>query len=119
MNWYLAAFKKYAVFGGRASRREYWTFVLVNLTITAMVGFAQVRFGNKGILGTFWLVFFFAIFVPAVALTVRRLHDTNRSGLWFLMGILPIANIILLIFMLQDSDPNENQYGTNPKGAAL
>ena len=109
MNWYLAVLKKYAVFSGRARRKEYWTFFLVNLVIGFIGGFIPII---NILVGIYCL----AILIPGIAVAMRRLHDTNRSGFWLLITFIPIIGaIVLLIFFAQDSDEGANRYGPNPK----
>ena len=113
MNWYLEVLKKYAVFSGRARRKEYWMFFLFNVIILFVLGFVEGFAGSPGIVSTLYSL---GILIPGIAVSVRRLHDTNRSGWWLLIGLVPlIGAIVLLVFMLQDSKPDENQYGSNPK----
>jgi uncharacterized membrane protein YhaH (DUF805 family) len=118
MNWYLEVLKKYAVFQGRARRMEYWMFTLFNVLITIALMIIGAILGISGdggsnILSTLYSL---AVLLPGLAVSVRRLHDTDRSGWWLLIGLIPlIGAIVLLIFMVQDSQPNENQYGSNPK----
>jgi uncharacterized membrane protein YhaH (DUF805 family) len=115
MNWYLEVLKKYAVFTGRARRQEYWMFFLFNLIITLALAFIEGMLGSPGVLG---LLYSLAVLIPAIAVGVRRLHDTNRSGWWMLIGLIPfIGAIVLIIFFVQDSQPGENEYGPNPKAA--
>lgn len=114
MNWYLAVLKKYAVFNGRARRKEYWMFFLFNLVIGFILGFVEgLAHEGFGILGA---VYGLLVFLPGLGVAIRRLHDTGRSGWWLLLGLIPLLGmIVLLIFMLIDSDPAENRYGPNPK----
>ena len=113
MNWYMDVLKKYAVFNGRARRKEYWMFFLFNLIIFLVIGFVEGLFGSPGIIGVLYSL---AIFIPGIAVSVRRLHDTGRSGWWLLIGFIPLLGVIvLLVFMVLDSKPGENQYGANPK----
>ncbi len=120
MNWYLEALKKYAVFSGRARRTEYWMFYLFYI-IFAIVLFVIdniLGIGGEGG-GLLSGLFVLAMLIPSIAVTFRRLHDTDRSGWWMLIGLVPlIGGIILLIFTLQDSQSGENQYGPNPKNGA-
>lgn len=116
MNWYLEVLKKYAVFNGRARRKEYWMFFLFNFIIGFVLGI--VGGGNLGSLGIILMLFKLAVLIPSIAVSVRRLHDTERSGWWLLIGFVPIIGaIVLLVFMVQDSQSGQNQYGTNPKEA--
>jgi len=115
MNWYLEVLKKYAVFNGRARRKEYWMFFLINLIITCVLYFIEILAGGPGVVGGLYEL---AVLLPYIAVGVRRLHDTNRSGWWLLIGLIPvIGTIVLIVFLVQDSQPGENQYGPNPKAA--
>jgi uncharacterized membrane protein YhaH (DUF805 family) len=122
MNWYLAVLKKYAVFSGRARRKEYWFFLLFNIIITivlSMVDGAMGTFALEAGLGLLSGIYSLAVLIPSLAVGVRRLHDTNRSGWWLLIGLIPlIGAIVLLIFFVLDGTPGENQYGANPKSEA-
>ena len=111
MNWYLEALKKYAVFSGRARRKEYWYFVLFNIIICLVLGFISPR-------SSLSLLYSLAVLLPWNGVNVRRLHDTGRSGWWLLISFVPIVGpIVLLVFMVQDSAADENQYGPNPKNS--
>ena len=113
MNWYLEVLKKYAVFTGRARRQEFWMFTLVNIIIYLVLGFVEGLVGSPGIIG---LIYNLAILVPSLAVSVRRLHDTDRSGWWMLIGLIPLVGaIVLIVFMVMDSNPGDNQHGANPK----
>ncbi len=115
MNWYLGVLKKYAEFSGRARRTEYWMFVLFNLIISAVIGVIDRSVLGSNALG---IIYSLAVLIPSLAVSVRRLHDTGRSGWWLLIGLVPILGwIVLLVFAVQDSQPGANQYGPNPKGA--
>jgi len=101
------------VFSGRARRKEYWFFSLFNMIIGIVLGFVEVLVGGPGIVG---MLYGLAVLIPALAVSVRRLHDTDRSGWWLLILLIPVVGaIVLLIFMVLDSSPGENQYGANPK----
>jgi len=119
MNWYLEVLKKYAVFDGRARRKEYWYFFLINTVISVFLAFIDSFTGtiseDVGI-GLLDGLYALAVLIPGTAVTVRRLHDTDRSGWWILIGLIPvIGGIALLVFMVLDSTPGDNQYGPNPK----
>ncbi len=121
MNWYLEALKKYAVFSGRSRRKEYWYFVLFNLIISFVLGLIDRFLGltteyGLGILGGLYSL---AVLIPGLAVAVRRLHDTNRSGWWLLINLVPfVGPIIAIIFLVQDSDTGSNRYGPWPKAVA-
>src|SRR4051812_6343014 len=108
MSWYLEVLKKYAVFDGRARRKEYWMFFLFNLLISvvliavdALIGIFSPQAGVGVLQGLYSL----AVLIPSIAVTVRRLHDTGRTGWWILIGLIPvIGGIVLLIFMVLDSE---------------
>jgi len=119
MNWYLEVLKKYAVFNGRARRKEYWYFLLFSILISIVLAIVDKMLGSfstaagMGLLGG---IYSLAILIPSLAVSVRRLHDTGRSGWWVLIILIPlIGAIVLLIFTVQDSTPGENAYGENPK----
>jgi uncharacterized membrane protein YhaH (DUF805 family) len=110
MNWYIKALKNYAVFEGRSSRQEYWMFVLIYVLISFALDFIIGLLGattttNQTVLSS---VFDLAMLVPNIAVGIRRMHDTNRSGWW---QIVPIAG---LIFAIEAGHPGENKYGRNP-----
>lgn len=115
MNWYLEVLKKYAVFNGRARRKDYWMFFLFNIIIAFVLGFVEGLVGGPGVIG---LLYSLSVLIPGIAVSVRRLHDTERSGWWLLIAFVPIIGaIVLLVFMVQDSKSGQNQYGANPKEA--
>lgn len=121
MNWYMTVLKKYAVFSGRAQRAEYWFFVLFNIIISFVLAFVDSAAGTMtagagvGILGG---IYSLAILIPSIAVAVRRLHDTSRSGWWLLIAFIPLIGfIVLLVFFVMDSTPGANEHGPNPKEA--
>ena len=119
MNWYLEVLKKYAVFNGRARRKEYWYFFLISTVISiflALIDSFTGTISEEAGLGLLSGIYALAVLIPGLSVTVRRLHDTDRSGWWILIGLIPIiGGIALLIFMVLDSTPGDNQYGPNPK----
>jgi uncharacterized membrane protein YhaH (DUF805 family) len=127
MNWYLAVIKKYADFSGRARRKEYWMFVLFNAIISVILNILEratlssqdpsAVFSNPFYLIS--LVYGLAVLLPSLAVTVRRLHDTNRNGWTIFLALIPLVGaIILLVYECQDGTPGENKYGPNPKDVA-
>jgi uncharacterized membrane protein YhaH (DUF805 family) len=121
MNWYVAVLKKYAEFTGRARRKEYWMFALFNFLICVVLVVIDSKGGmmNPMGLGVLSGLYSLAVFVPSLAVSVRRLHDTDRSGWWLLILLLPLIGLIVfLVFMLLDSQPGENRHGPSPKAAA-
>ena len=119
MNWYLDVLKKYAVFSGRARRKEYWFFILFNFIILTVLTVIDNVIGSYDLeqgVGLLGGIYALAVLIPNIAVSVRRLHDTGRSGWWLFIGLIPlIGGIVLLVFMFQDSKPGQNQYGANPK----
>jgi len=114
MNWYMKVLKQYVDFSGRAQRMEYWMFVLINFLIMLGLSIVDAVIG----LGFLAPLYALAVFLPSIAVGVRRLHDTGRSGWWLLVGLVPLVGVIILIvFFVQDSAPGSNEYGPNPKGA--
>ena len=114
MEWYLKVLKNYAVFKGRARRKEYWMFVLFNAIASFVLGVVDGATGmydpqtGYGTLGT---IYSLAVLVPTLAVAVRRMHDVGKSG-WFLL--IPIYNFVLAC---TDSETNENKYGPCPKNS--
>jgi len=118
MKWYLQALRKYAVFKGRARRREYWIFELMNSAIVLALFVMAVALGKAGYPYFLSLPFIYlvATMIPSLSSSIRRLHDTNRSGWWLFISMLPVVGpFILLRITLMDSDPGENRFGPNPK----
>jgi uncharacterized membrane protein YhaH (DUF805 family) len=131
MDWYLMVWRKYAEFEGRSRRTEYWMFVLFNtlailaLAVVGGLGVALIDKGS-GVGGILFIplgIYVLAIFIPGLAVSVRRLHDSGKSGwlllLFIVLGCIPIigfiASVIQIVLMCQDSDPGMNLYGPNPK----
>ena len=109
MNWYFGVLKQYAVFVGRARRKEYWMFILWNIFVSLLLGLVLGVVGLatetnvNGLAGIYQL----AILIPSIAVGVRRMHDTAHSGWWLL---LPIVN---LIFLVRKGDLGSNRYGAD------
>lgn len=111
MEFFIRGLKNYADFSGRATRKEYWMFVLFYLI------FYLVLVMIDGLAGTvvLALIFSLALALPSISLAARRLHDTGRSGWWQLISLIPlIGAIVLIVFLVQDSD-DDNTYGANKK----
>ena len=129
--------RKYAQFEGRARRSEYWLFSLFLFlsgipagVLLMMAGAGAAGAGGSdsaaaaGAAGFGLLVilaislFCLAMFIPSLAVTVRRLHDSDKSGWWLLIGLIPFGGFVTLIFTLMDGTPGPNRYGEDPKGRA-
>jgi len=117
---------RYAKFDGRATRSEYWYFILFyfifsiiaatldSLVINPMLGASSTEAGQGGILQ---MLFALGLLIPSIALGIRRFHDIGKSGWWMLIGFIPILGLLALIyFYVQDSQSGSNLYGENPKG---
>ena len=119
MNWFIAALIKYATFSGRSQRSEYWYFILfyfLIISVLALIDSMTGSFNMKSGYGLLTALFSLAMLIPSIAVGVRRLHDTDRSGWWMLLAIIPlIGSIVLFIFFVQDSQASENRFGANPK----
>lgn len=112
IEWYVDALTKYATFKGRARRKEHWYFLLFSCIVNfglILIDSALGFFNDKSGLGLFSGMYSIAIFIPTISVAVRRLHDTNHSGWWLWIPIIPF------IFALFDTDPQHNQYGAPAK----
>ena len=123
-DWALRAFRQYAVFTGRARRREFWWFVafhfLAVIASTIVAGLVGSIFGqanNGAVIG--YLFAFCASLVPSYAVMVRRLHDVGRSGWWYFIAFVPIIGIIAMLVWLCKNSVNDNRWGSNPKAHEL
>ncbi len=135
--------QRYAQFSGRASRSEFWYFVLFSMIISILLGILDSVLGTgytyemdtvtmatetaeaatvtvKQTIGYMQSLYGLLVLIPTIAVSIRRLHDTGKSGWWLLIGVIPIVNFIgifvLLFFYVQDSQLGDNEYGENPKG---
>lgn len=111
LSWYTTVLKKYAVFNGRARRKEYWTFTLINIVLLFCLVGIEEWFGIPGLS----FIYMLAVLLPTLGVTIRRFHDVNRSGWWILISVVPvIGSIVMLIFLLLESTPGENRFGPLP-----
>lgn len=123
MKYYLEALKKYAVFSGRARRKEYWFFALFNLIFAIVAMFLDQAFGTvftiQGVpimYGFIYVAYALFTFLPGLAVTVRRLHDVGKSGWFFFIVLIPVIGAIwLLVLMCTAGQPGMNKWGQNPK----
>ena len=116
MEWYLKVVRdNYANFSGRARRAEYWYYALFNFLIAIGLSILDGVLGTNGVIG---FIYGLAVFIPGIAVGARRLHDTGRSGWWQLILLVPlIGAIVLLVFYVQESSFDRNEYGPSPKKA--
>ncbi|MBU1107831.1 MAG: DUF805 domain-containing protein [Candidatus Riflebacteria bacterium] len=111
MEIYVQPWMKFATFEGRAGKREYWTFVLINFAVNIVLSIMAKQIGLIGILGG---LFALATLIPSITVGVRRLHDTGKSGWYLLLGFIPVLGwLAMLVFMLQESS-GANEYGSAP-----
>lgn len=119
MKWYLGVLKKYAVFSGRARRKEYWMFFLFNwifsiaaVLLDNLIGTANSDTGY----GVISIIYSLAVLLPSLAVGIRRLHDLGKSGWWIFIALIPLVGAIWLIVLFATAgQPVENQYGPDPK----
>ena len=130
MNSMFEPLRKYAQFSGRARRAEYWQFLLlvIGIEIVFMVlislaggsmapGAAVPQSGPALVVTLVYLVVMLGLLVPSVAVSIRRLHDTNRSAWWLLLALIPVLGaLVLLVFYVLDGTPGPNRFGPDPKG---
>ncbi|WP_350276746.1 DUF805 domain-containing protein [Kribbella sp. HUAS MG21] len=123
MQWYIDVLKKYAVFSGRARRKEYWMFVLFSTIVSIILSIIDRVIGtdfgsgntSSGILSSIYGV---AVLLPSIGVAIRRMHDTNRSGWWILINLIPCVGFIwFIVLAAQEGNAGDNQYGPDPKAA--
>jgi uncharacterized membrane protein YhaH (DUF805 family) len=124
-----SVFSKYATFSGRARRSEYWWFVLANAIVGNVLYFVTIgpsyqqavsdqNFSNfsLGIGGVIYVIYVLVVLIPGLAVLVRRLHDTGRSGWHYWMALIPFAGVfIVLYYLAQEGTSGQNAYGSDPK----
>jgi uncharacterized membrane protein YhaH (DUF805 family) len=138
MEWALLPLKKYSDFNGRARRKEFWLFMLLMIVVSVVATTIDSMLGMNGLIlgvyGPLTLIVALALLTPQLSVSVRRLHDTNRSGAWVLLGFVPIVTMIvsyqtglavlnllalvafvLIYFFVLDGTKGPNQYGPDPK----
>jgi len=111
------ALTKYAEFSGRSRRKEYWLFMLMTIIVTMVLAAIDITidtFDYEIGMGTLSGIFILIIFIPSLAVSVRRLHDTDRTGWWMLASVIPIINLIVMVFMCLKGTDGSNQYGSDP-----
>ena len=112
------AFTKYAQFSGRSSRKEFWLFYLLITIASIVLTVIDISIGSFDAVSEFGLlsgIFTLAIIVPSLAVSVRRLHDTDRSGWWLLLSFIPLlGSIVLVVFWCLKGTQGQNEYGDDP-----
>ncbi len=105
MDWYLKVLRNYVGFKGRARRKEFWMFTLVNFILICVLGLIDKMLGWERLL----------VLIPGWAVLFRRLHDTDRSAWWLLLVLIPVLGwLVILIFNCQRGTPGENRFGPDP-----
>ena len=115
VDWFKKGLRNYTNFSGRARRKEFWFFTLAQfiLVFIAMI-LDSIIFGSDT--GLFYVLVVLGLFIPSLSVAIRRLHDTSRSGWWFLLTLIPlIGTIILIVFLASDTKPESNQWGLPAK----
>jgi uncharacterized membrane protein YhaH (DUF805 family) len=108
---YITVMQKYFAFNGRATRSEYWYFLLMNVTILISLSVL-----NAIVIEIQYVLIAYNLFIviPSISVGARRLHDIGKSGWWLLIGLIPFLGLILFYFFIKDS-ATDNEYGPNPK----
>ncbi|MFD1805540.1 DUF805 domain-containing protein [Pasteurella oralis] len=118
MNWYFHVLKNYVTFSGRAGRKEFWMFTLIQFIIIVLLFIVDINNGtyNSDVeMGLLSGIYILLTFLPTLAVTARRLHDMNHSAWWLLLNLIPIGQIALLALCCAKSTPGTNRFGPNPK----
>lgn len=115
-NWMLVVTERYAKFDGRAGRAEFWLFYLANFLISlALVAIGLILHWLFTVL---LVVYAIAVIVPTIAVSIRRLHDVDKSGWWLLISLIPLGQLVLLFFYIMSGSPHQNRYGDAPEPTA-
>lgn len=119
MHWYIKALKRFTDFKGRSRRKEYWMFALFNVIISITTTLLDYAFGTASFvyyIGLFSMLYGLFVFIPFIAVSVRRLHDTGKTGWMLLIAIIPIIGAIwLLVLFATEGTRGTNMYGSDPK----
>ena len=122
MNWYVHVLKNFGNFSGRARRKEYWMFALINFIISIILGVidglinTKFQIGPGQSMGIIQLIYSLVVLIPGLAVSVRRLHDINKSGWMLLIAFIPLVGAIwLLVLFATNGTTGENNYGPDPK----
>ena len=122
IDWAMRPLQKYADFSGRAPRAEYWWFYLMVIIGYFVASILDSIVGTGGILGPYGvltMVVALGLLLPLIAAGVRRLHDTDRSGWWLLIAIIPLIGLVLLYFLVSEGTKGDNRFGANPYAGEL
>lgn len=119
IHWMIEPLRKYATFSGRSRRKEYWYFVLFYVILAVIVGTFDRGFGLRSLayggMGLAGGLISLVLLLPSLGVTVRRLHDLDRSGWWLLVGLIPIiGGIVMLVWMCSRGTDGGNRFGPDP-----
>jgi uncharacterized membrane protein YhaH (DUF805 family) len=107
-----SGFDHYVKFDGRASRPAYWWWFLFAILVAICASIIDAAIGSFGVISG---IAGLALLLPGLSVAIRRLHDTDRTGWWILIGLIPLVGfIVLLVFYLREGDAGENRYGPPP-----
>ncbi|HWS24189.1 MAG TPA: DUF805 domain-containing protein [Anaerolineales bacterium] len=114
--YFMSQLNPYFNFDGRLGRRDFWMFVLINFVISLLITLVFSSILRLGwVASSLSGIYSLAILIPGLGVSIRRLHDVGKSGMWILIGLIPLIGLlVLLYFYLQDSQPGDNQYGASP-----
>ncbi len=119
MNHFLHALKNYITFTGRATRQQYWMYILFYIVfyfVTVLLDINLGQFDKEKMTGFISTVYTYGLLLPTVAILARRLHDIGRSSWWIALILIPVAgSLVILFFTLMDSQKGENEYGVSVK----
>jgi uncharacterized membrane protein YhaH (DUF805 family) len=119
VNYFLEALKNYVTFTGRATRQQYWMYILFYIVfyfIAVTLDINLGQFDKEKMTGFISTVYTFGLLLPTIAILARRLHDIGRSSWWILLILIPVAgSLVILVFTLMDSQKGENEYGESLK----
>jgi uncharacterized membrane protein YhaH (DUF805 family) len=116
MEWAIMPLKRYAEFSGRTRRKEYWLFLLLTIGLGIVAGIIDRALLGATAYGPVTAILYLGLLVPSIAVSIRRLHDTDRSGWWLLIALIPLVGaIILIVFYATDGTKGSNRFGADPK----
>ena len=122
IDWAMRPLHKYADFSGRAPRAEYWWFylmVIIGYFVASILDSLVGTGGMMGSLGVLTMIVMLGLFLPSIAAGVRRLHDTDRSGWWLLIAIIPLIGLVLIYFLVLEGTKGDNRFGADPYAGEL
>lgn len=121
LDYALMPLRRYADFNGRSRRKEYWSYTLLIIAAVIVLSLIEGVLGMSGMVagvyGPLTTLLLLGTLVPSLAAGVRRLHDQDKSGWWMLLGLVPLAGLVLLVFFLLEGTRGENRFGPDPKAA--